>query len=225
MSRIILFLIIFLGILNAIQIPIYEEKETGATGTAHFSIKVYYDCEKMITIEVADEATNQPIQNAQIFVFYEERYTSLLGSGKTNNEGIYNYSLIGNPQNMKNLFLITFEKSGYRTKEVHFFIPQYCVEIKKEENGANDSVTNKKNDTIDDKTTPSVNEQKSKNEENASIRNNNQTSQNIEETKKEKNDENQIEESKKQFCCISGIVSLLTFAFLLIQNRKRSNHI
>ncbi|MFH1221640.1 MAG: hypothetical protein V1492_00995 [Candidatus Micrarchaeota archaeon] len=110
----------------AVPINILEQKETGAVGTEHFNVSLRYDCNK--TISVLLNSGSQPVGGASVRLFYEERYSSLLGTGSTDAQGYYNYTLMGNPKNMKNLFIVTVEKSNFRTTETHFVLPYPCFE-------------------------------------------------------------------------------------------------
>ena len=124
------FLFVFLAFFVssfAMEIKAIEEKETSAVGAGHFDISILFDCNRTIEFNIKSEGS--PVPAATVFVFYEERYTSLLGTGETDSSGGYAYKIIGDPKNMKNLFLVTVEKSGFRTKEAHFLLPdeEACI--------------------------------------------------------------------------------------------------
>ncbi len=138
----LLIFLILLALSFAVEIKAIEEKETSAIGTGRFDISISYDCDR--TIEFSIKSAGTPVEGATVFVFYEERYTSLLGTGRTDAGGRYAYEIIGDPKNMRHLFLATVEKSGFRTKEAHFVLPEADRCVEDEETGG--SITS--NETV-----------------------------------------------------------------------------
>lgn len=117
-------ILILSTVLFSVEIPIMEQKETGVEGTQHFNISLFYDCNKTLFVHIADEVTSAPVSSAIVRLFYEERYTPLLGTGLTNASGDYQYTLIGDPKLMRNIFLVVVEKQDFITKEAHFVLPR-----------------------------------------------------------------------------------------------------
>jgi len=109
----------------SIPMAILEQKETAAGGDYHFGdFTASYDCNKTVVIHIIlDSKKKEPVEGAIVRLFYEERFTPILASGVTDENGDYTYFLIGDPEKMANLFMFTVEKPDFRTKEGHFVLP------------------------------------------------------------------------------------------------------
>ncbi len=127
--RLLVFLILAVSLAFPVHVNILEEKETAAGGTYHFDeFTADYECDvKTVIFHIKHD--ENPLEGAIIRLFYEERYSSILASGVTDENGDYPYVLIGDPEKMSNLFMFTVEKTDFRTKEGHFLLPlDKCAE-------------------------------------------------------------------------------------------------
>lgn len=137
--RLFLLFLLICSVAFSIPIAILEQKETAAGGTYHFAkFTATYDCNKTVTIRVIEgepEDDEGPVvEGAIVRLFYEERFTPILDSGVTDENGDYTYVLIGDPEKMANLFMFTVEKTDFRTKEGHFLLPLgACAELQESE--------------------------------------------------------------------------------------------
>lgn len=144
----------------------------------------------------------------------------------TDSGGRYVYEIIGDPKNMRHLFLVTIEKSGFRTKEAHFVLPEADECIEDEETNGN--ITS--NETVEDLGSPQQNESIEEETEYERQINGEKGDENAENKTSEQNQtaKNETSEGKREE---QGAASTLcSYAFLLailslFIVRKRSSRI
>lgn len=228
---IFLVLILLADALSAVQLPIQQEKDIGIEGTEHFGISINYDCNKTITFFIFNQASKQTVSNATILLFYEERYTPLLANGKTDEEGKYVYTLVGNPMNMRKLFSAVVEKNNYIKKQFYFYLPAECATEKQNEseNIKNESANKSTSQNNKDGSQNSSNLNESTKEdarENMAAQQKNQSGLNSSNASEK---EESAQDEKKNLCCGAAVLPIAILAAFIAnrnfanQNRTRSN--
>jgi len=150
------------SIVFSIPMTILEQKETAAGGDYHFAkFTASFDCNKTVVIHVTEgepDEVGTPVEGAIVRLFYEERFTPILDSGITDENGDYTYVLIGDAEKMANLFMFTVEKPDFRTKEGHFVLPLLdCGILEPEEDDEEDEEETEEPEP-EEETEPEVNE-------------------------------------------------------------------
>jgi len=221
--RHIAILLLILAIASAVQIKMIAEKDTAFNGEKILNLSVSYDCNKTIRITTTSE--NKALGDVTVFLYYEEVATALLASGKTNEKGEYEYKIIGNPKNMRGVFSITLEKSGFKTKRASFVLLDPCVETQppkkneSSENVGNVSVQDNKTNASDTIKNESKNESK-------------QATENVSKNETKKNESNaktdtgKSEDKKdiiKSICPAAPLFFIIWIFVFLTRSRKRPN--
>ena len=114
-----------------IELTVYEERDFGPAYEEDFDeLEITMECGKsIIYIDIEDE--DVPITGAIVRIMYIDYSTPLLASGPTDVEGEFDYTLVGEKNFMRGLFLVIVEKEGYRQKEAHFDISN-CFDYEEE---------------------------------------------------------------------------------------------
>lgn len=217
--RNILILLLVLAISSAVQIGIIAEKDTALDGEKNFNISISYDCNKTIRINATSD--NKLLSDVRVFIYYEEAAMTLLASGKTNENGEYEYKIIGNPKNMRGVFSVTLEKSGFKTKRASFVLPDPCIEIQPKKNESS-----QKNEEVilpDNKTNASNTiKNESKNESDQATVSKNETEKNESNAKIEtgKSEDKKV----KSICPVAPLFLIILIFVFLTKHRKRPNH-
>ncbi|MEW6722104.1 MAG: hypothetical protein AB1324_02495 [Candidatus Micrarchaeota archaeon] len=100
--------------------PIYEQDDFGDISWSEFTYSISADCTAgTITLIVMNES-NKPVKDANTYLKYIDFSQPLLSNVVSDKDGYTLHKLPGNVQLMRGLFIFVIEKSGYRTKEIHF---------------------------------------------------------------------------------------------------------
>ncbi|MFH1221639.1 MAG: hypothetical protein V1492_00990 [Candidatus Micrarchaeota archaeon] len=121
--RVALFLIFLTAAAFALPLDISEQKQTGVDGSWNIQLSGDYDCNRNITIHVATPSGSS-ISNADVRLFYVGDHPVTLAAGKTDRNGDYFYTIMGNASFATHIFVVTAEKENYRLQEAHFTLPR-----------------------------------------------------------------------------------------------------
>ncbi|MGV8084931.1 MAG: hypothetical protein ACP5N9_01630 [Candidatus Bilamarchaeum sp.] len=115
-------LLIILGLVSAIVVtPDHQGvRNSGDSRLPRLDVDFSVDCPtKTITTTVISE-DGAPVQNANMYVFYTNYAYQPIASGRTNQNGMGQLNIVGNPNFLTSLFILHVESSAYQTKEIEF---------------------------------------------------------------------------------------------------------
>ncbi len=117
----LLFIFLF-GISNALVVGpvIYEQKDFGTMGQHQFTYSLSADCNASVITAIIYNESNKPVQDANVLLSYVDFSTPLLRNLYTDKDGVAILKLPGQVQLMRGLFILVIQKSGFKSKEVHF---------------------------------------------------------------------------------------------------------
>lgn len=117
----VLSLLFLLGASHALVVgpAIYEQKDFN--GDQHqFTYSLSADCNASVITAIIYNESNKPVQDANVLLSYVDFSTPLLRNLYTDKDGVAILKLPGQVQLMRGLFILVIQKSGFRSKEVHF---------------------------------------------------------------------------------------------------------
>jgi hypothetical protein len=98
-----------------------EIKDTGNANLDTMEVGITIDCDsKMLTVSARANDTNQPIANADIYLFYTDYGYQVIGSGETGADGTGTINVIGNMNYLTGLFILRVDNPQFRSREIEF---------------------------------------------------------------------------------------------------------
>jgi len=121
--RTLLLLLLLGSLVMAFSVkPDYIEiKDTGNPGLAKMNVGIAIDCEdRSLAIDVTDNSTGEPVENARTDLFYTQYAYQLISTGKTDSNGEETLAVVGNLNYLTALFILHAENPQHMTKEIEF---------------------------------------------------------------------------------------------------------
>ncbi|MFH0737941.1 MAG: hypothetical protein V1827_05010 [Candidatus Micrarchaeota archaeon] len=122
MHKAALLAILFIGVCGAAVVGprIYEQDDFGDIIFKEFAYSISADCvASRIDLYVYNESL-KPVPGVNTYLKYIDFSSPLLSSAVTDKDGYSLHKLPGQVTLMRGLFILVIEKTGYRSKEVHF---------------------------------------------------------------------------------------------------------
>ncbi|MDD5172273.1 MAG: hypothetical protein PHF60_04530 [Candidatus ainarchaeum sp.] len=98
-----------------------EIKDTGNENLDTMEVGITVDCDsKMLTVSARANDTDQPIANADIYLFYTDYGYQVIGTGETGADGTGTIDVIGNVNYLTGLFILRVDNPQFRSRETEF---------------------------------------------------------------------------------------------------------
>ncbi|HSB46429.1 MAG TPA: carboxypeptidase-like regulatory domain-containing protein [Candidatus Bilamarchaeum sp.] len=115
-----LLILSFLSYAIIVGPAIYEQDDFGDIAWSEFTYSISADCTAGTITTIVMNESNKPVPDATLYLQYIDFSTPLIGAVKSDKDGYALHKLPGQVQLMRGFFVLVIEKSGYRSKEVHF---------------------------------------------------------------------------------------------------------
>ncbi len=122
MRRLLALIALICGLSSALVVgpAIYEQKDFGALNASQFTYSLSVDCNASAITAVIYNGTDKPEQDVNILLSYVDFAQPLLANKDTDKDGTVLLKLPGEVSLMRGLFILVIQKTGFKSKEVHF---------------------------------------------------------------------------------------------------------
>lgn len=107
---------------ESIAPTIYEQRDFGTVSFDEFTYSVSVDCTAATVRAYVMDESMQPVEGADTYLKYIDFAQPLISSVESDKDGFVLHKLPGNVKLMRGFFVLVIQKSGYRSKEIHFDI-------------------------------------------------------------------------------------------------------
>ncbi len=116
------FLILIAGLSSALVVGpvIYEQKDFGNLGDSQFTYSLSADCNASVITAVFYNGSAEKVEGANVLLSYVDFAQPLLANKMTDKDGTVLLKLPGDVSLMRGLFIMVVQKSGFKSKEIHF---------------------------------------------------------------------------------------------------------
>ncbi len=99
---------------------IYEQKDFGQLDDSQFTYSLSVDCNASAITAIVYNGSVKTVEGANVLLSYVDFAQPLLANKVTDKDGTVLLKLPGDVTLMRGLFILVIQKSGFKSKEVHF---------------------------------------------------------------------------------------------------------
>lgn len=121
--RIAVFLLVLAAMVSAfgVQADYIDVKDTGDENLEALNVAIFIDCDyKNITVQVEGQDSEEPVDGADVYLFYTDYGYQPIKRFATDSEGLGRTDVPGTLDYLTGLFILRVDKSGYQSREIEF---------------------------------------------------------------------------------------------------------